>query len=760
MTDEDEEILREFIVESTEIVDQLDQEFVELEDDPSPRSRIASIFRAAHTIKGTSGLLGFHKLEALTHAGENVLAKLRDGKLDLNPEIISGLLGMVDAVRSILHAIESSGSEGDQDFSQLKNTLEALVSGVKSREKNGQKVEKERSRLPSAKEESSTVDTTEGKAREDIAIDYETKESVEVSSFLNNATNLSKEKVKAEDTTHVSLASEANVRVGVALLDKLMNVVGELVLARNQVLQCANIADDAALIAASQRLNLITSELQEGIMKTRMQPIGTVWAKFPRVVRDLAIACGKQVRLEMEGRETDLDRTIVEAIRDPLTHIVRNSVDHGIEAPEDRLRAGKPNAGTVSFRAFHEGGMVNIEVTDDGRGIDAQAVRAKAVERGILSAQAASSLSDREAVALVFQPGFSTARKVSNVSGRGVGMDVVKTSIEKIGGTVDIQSQKGEGTSIRVKIPLTLAIIPALVVTCRSQRYAIPQVNLVELVRVDSEEGGRGIEFVRDAPVYRLRGKLLPLVFLQDVLRSKKSEGIPPPTDFNIVILQADGRQFGLVVNSVEDTQEIVVKPLGRELKGISSFSGATIMGDGHVALILDVFGIAEAVGMRSGGVETMEVKAAPALEHLSESLLLFESIGKRRGGLPLNQVDRLEEVARDQIEKVGGHYVLQYRNRILPLLFVEDLCNEEEKPSFTTDAVQVIVIADSKNPFGLVVDHIADIVDRYDKVQKGVKRTGVIGCTVVQGKVTELIDLARASDLLGAASEKPKEAA
>jgi two-component system, chemotaxis family, sensor kinase CheA len=380
------------------------------------------------------------------------------------------------------------------------------------------------------------------------------------------------------------------------LLDKLMNLVGELVLARNQILQFSNGKEDVGLIAPSQRLNLITTELQEGVMKTRMQPIGNIWSKFPRTVRDVATMCGKQVRIEMEGKETELDKTIIEAIKDPLTHIVRKSVDHGIETPPKRVAAGKSAEGRLSLRAYHEGGQVIIEISDDGAGLDPEKLRRKAVEKGLITPEQSARMSEREATNLIFLPGFSTADKVTNVSGRGVGMDVVKTNIDKIGGTVDVQSKPGTGTTVRMKIPLTLAIIPALIVTNGGERYAIPQISLLELVRLEGEDAKKRIELIQGVPVYRLRGRLLPLVHLDRELRVDPSAKDPSEVDaVNIVILQADDRQFGLVVDHINDTEEIVVKPLGKQLKGIRTFAGSTIMGDGRVALILDVLGIAQA---------------------------------------------------------------------------------------------------------------------------------------------------------------------
>ncbi len=409
--------------------------------------------------------------------------------------------------------------------------------------------------------------------------------------------------------------ADTSIRVDVRLLDMLMDQVGELVLARNRIMQFSTIQEDRGLLTAYQRLDLITSELQEGVMRTRMQPIGTIWNKFPRVVRDLARECGKKVDLIMDGEETELDRTLIEAIRDPLTHLVRNAVDHGFEKPEARLLSGKSETGQLFLRAFHEGGQVIIEIADDGGGIDPQRIVRRAMERNLITAAQATQISQGEIIDLLFRPGFSTAEIVTNVSGRGVGMDVVKNNIEKINGTIDIQSQVGKGSTIQIKIPLTLAIIPALIIRCAGDRYAIPQASLLELVRLEGDAAGAKIETIQGAPVYRLRGKLLPLVYLHEALPHEDGTSKQPARKgnhvVNIVVLQADGRQFGLVVEHVLDTEEIVVKPLGKQVKDIAEFSGATIMGDGNVALILDVLGLAHRARVVSERRDALQTDAS-----------------------------------------------------------------------------------------------------------------------------------------------------
>jgi two-component system chemotaxis sensor kinase CheA len=537
---------------------------------------------------------------------------------------------------------------------------------------------------------------------------------------------------------------DSTIRVDVGLLDKLMNLVGELVLARNQVLQFTARLEAGTFNATSQRLNLITSELQESVMKTRMQPIGIVWGKFPRVVRDLAAECGKYIQLTMDGAETELDRTIIEAIKDPLTHLVRNSCDHGIERPEERVKRGKTATGRLSLRAFHEGGHVNIEISDDGGGINPERVKAKALQKGLISAEQGGRLTDREAMNLIFLPGFSTAEKISNISGRGVGMDVVKTNIERIGGVVDLTSGEGRGTTIKIKIPLTLAIIPGLVVTSAGERFVIPQVSLFELIRLEGESGLRQIERIHGTPVYRRRGKLLPLTFLNEILRSPARSGDSDVV--NIVVLQAEESEFGLVVDTINDTQEIVVKPLGKRLKGLSMYSGATIMGDGKVALILDVLGIAQRSGVlreaRSAMSSDKEKTAEPAGKD-RQTLLLFSVAHFERLAVPLSLVARLEEIPLSQIEQAAGRMVVQYRGEILPLIsLAAQLSPGQDSGLSAQQNVQVVVFNNGDRLIGLIVDRIVDIVEEQVTVRKSSDTFGLMGSAVVGDKVTDFVDL------------------
>ena len=736
-----DEIVAEFLIESHENLDQLDQDLVALEREPGSRELLSSIFRTVHTIKGTCGFLAFGKLEAVTHVGESLLSRLRDGEMSLNPELTSILLEMVDVVRSLLASIEESGNEGDADYSELVGRLRAVLDDAPARTLETPPAAKGTDEpslgaLLLAEGEIGVDDLTIALAEQEVG-DHRPLGEILVDDGAVTSEEVS-EALQAQAGARRSVA-DSSIRVDVDLLDALMNLVGELVLTRNQLLQWAATREDPELQRTAHRLNRIAGELQEGVMKTRMQPIDNVWSKLPRVVRDLCVSLGKSMRVEMEGRDTELDKTILEAIKDPLTHLVRNSVDHGVEEPSVRVAAGKLAEGRLLLRAFHEGGQVNIEITDDGAGIDPAKLRDKAVSRGMMTREAADQLGDRETLHLIFQPGFSTSAVVTNVSGRGVGMDVVKTNIEKIGGVIDVVSVIGQGTTVRMKIPLTLAIIPALVINAADNLYAIPQVNLLELVRLEREQALTRIETIQGTPVCRLRGALLPLVNLRHEL------GLPSvdrETTF-IAVLQADGRQYGLVVDDINDTEEIVVKPLGKQLRGVALYAGATIMGDGRVALILDANALAKQAGMVSDSSGAAAAAAVADVER--HSLLVIGLSDGRRVALPLGAVDRLEQFPLHRIERVGGHEVVQYRGEILPLVRL-DRALHSNGPEDVTDPIQVVVCQHRSRLVGFVVSQIHDIVEEELVVRTHLDTGGHKGSAVVGEHVTELVDVERAA--------------
>lgn len=724
------ETLREFLIEGFDNLEQIDRNLIALERDPTNESLLNSIFRSVHSLKGSSGFLAFRSVETLAHAGENLLGSLRSNRLVLDTEISRVLFSMIDRLRTILVAIERDGTEGSCDIEDMIKTLNEV----------------HQNHMVTQRQISQSSMSCESKSDARCAVESE-KFSASSEQSPSKLTDSSSSTIQ---DVAITSAADSTIRVDVALLDTLMTRVGELVLARNQILQFTGELGNTDLMRTTQRLNLITTELQEGVMKTRMQPIGNVWSKFPRLVRDLAVICGKEVRIEMRGKETELDKTIIEAIKDPLTHLVRNTVDHGIEKPDVRVSKGKPIEGCLTLRAFHEGGQVIIEICDDGAGLNLDRIKSKAIEKGLITQEHAARMQEQEISQLIFLPGFSTAEKVSNVSGRGVGMDVVKTNIEKIGGSVDLQTRPGFGTTIKIKIPLTLAIIPALIVSSAGNRYAIPQVNLLELVRLEGDQTNNSIECIQGAPVYRLRGRLLPLVYLRKVLNINEDKEAPPDT-VNIVILRADDRQFGLVVDRINDTEEIVVKPLSKQLKGVPVYSGTTIMGDGKVALILDVLGLAYAsqvISKLRDGALADSNSLAKESNGKQQTLLILGTGTSRRLALPISQVARLEKIPKKAVEFADHQEVVQYRGRILPLIrlasFLGLECGEiaESDLLVDDDLLNVVVYIENERSFGLVIDQIVDIVELPLQINHRSVREGLLGSAVIHERVTDLVDL------------------
>ncbi len=755
-----DDLIKEFLVESIENLDRLDSELVKLETDPSSQELLSSIFRTIHTIKGSCGFLGFSKLEKVAHVGESLLSRLRDGKLSLTPEFTSGLLAMVDAIRTMLGEIQTTEQDGNETYPELIETLNKL-------QNQGQEPP------PKAAAEAPSPKDASNKKQGDSAKETSAKSvpSASVPTQPEQAPPARPEPAAptaappgetptaqhpTDDSRSRNAAAET-IRVDVHLLDRLMNLVGELVLTRNQITQFSARQSDPNLASPAQQLNLLTSELQEEVMRTRMQPISNVFDKFPRVVRDVATARGKQVLIEMEGKETELDRSLLEAIKDPLTHIVRNSVDHGIEMPEERVARGKRPEGRLMLRACHEGGQVLVEISDDGAGIDTARVKSKAIERGVITAQQAARMSEGELLNLVFLPGFSTAEKVTNLSGRGVGMDVVKTNIDRVNGTVDLQSYPGKGTTIKIKIPLTLAIVRAVIIQSRGKRFAVPQVNIQELVRLEADRVRTDIESVHGVPVYRMRGRLLPLIYLSEELKLAKKTANQAEQDeaTNIVVLQANDHPFGLVVDEINDSEEIVVKPLSKHLRALKIFAGATIMGDGKVALILDVVGLAQNANLLSEASDrALAEKTAEVAESLDQNraekqtFLLFAGPDDARMALPLSTVARLEEFRASDVEKSGGEWVIQYRGKILPLIRLDVVLEERRSrlrhgnKTVEPDPLQVLVCNNEGRTIGIIVERILDIVEDRADVKSPATREGILCAVVINDRVTELIDI------------------
>ena len=779
MSSSDDRIVEEFLIESHENLDQLDRDLVTLEREPASREVLGRVFRAVHTLKGTCGFLGFARLQSVAHAGESLLSRLREGELALTPEMTNALLAMVDAIRIILASIEATGGEGEGDAELNAAVIDALQRFSPHKATPASPAPVRGLKKPAAK----ASPVPEQSAPAAPAPRFTEPQPSRLFDHLVEAGRIGRDKVDEAERlqklgdprrigeilvdqgllqphevlealvvhgdAHGGGVTEGHVRVDVGLLDRLMNLVSELVLARNQILQYVGTQDFGALPATSQRLNVITSELQEGIMKTRMQPISTLWNKLPRLVRDVSTACGKDVRLEMDGKDTELDKTVLEAIRDPLLHLVRNAIDHGIEGREIRTVCGKPAEGRLLLRAYHEDAQVYIEISDDGAGIPIERIKRKALERHLVEADRVEHMTDSDWANLIFLPGFSTAQQITNVSGRGVGMDVVKTNVEAIGGAVEVQTEPNVGTTIYLRIPLTLAIIPALIVTDGGERYAIPQANLQELVRLDTAAPGTGpsgpgaIEDVHGLPVCRLRGALLPLVQLRHALCAPDAtipRELPAGRTLNLVVLQSDGRVFGLVVDEINDAEEIVVKPLADHLKSVSGLAGATILGDGRVALILDVASIARHAGViTSSGRSATQADAAVA-GAWRRKLLLFRLNDERRVALPLERVTRLEELASTVIEHAGGREVVQYRGEILPVVRVAEVLGVD--PGEPDATMQIVVLPWRGRSIGLIAGRLIDIVDQIDAEQPVSNRRGIAGSTVLQQRVTDVLDV------------------
>lgn len=715
-----DEVVADFLVECHENLELLDRELVELERGTADRATVSSIFRIIHTIKGTPGFFGFDRLQSVTHVGENLLSRLREQELQPTPEIVTALLAMVDAVREMLAVVESSrgASDGEETYPQLVARIELLTATAD---------------VPPAEAAVS--------APRPAAVVASPPAVSEPSSPAHRAGKV----------------TDSSIRVDVHALDRIVNLVSELVLARNEILQLAGEVADGRLSAASQRLDVIAGGLQDEVMRTRMHPIGQLFGKFPRVVRDLAISCGREVRLVTSGTETELDRTVIDAIRDPLTHLIRNAVDHGIEPPEERSAAGKPTEGRLGLHAYHQNGQVVVEVGDDGAGIYPSVIRQKAVQKGLLTPESAAACSDEAALQLIFLPGFSTAVAVTGISGRGVGMDVVKTSIEGVGGTVDVLSTPGTGTTFRIRIPLTLAVIPALVVRSAGAKYAVPTADVVELVGVGdgiAAAGGEGaandIERVHDAEVYRLRGELLPLLDL-----SRALTGACPRRDGprDILVLRTAGRRVGLVVDQVLHTSEIVVKPLGSLLQAVPVVAGATILGDGSLALILDLLGLLAEAELHAlstdDGEDDLTPKAGPAAEE-DGGALLCQVGGARLVAVPLDATCRLEEFPDTAVEWADGREVVQYRGALLPLIRLRDvgrlnpaaMGGPEHGTAAEAAYLQVIVCPGSEGDIGLAVEHVVDLVTEPIVVLQPSSCLGVAGSGIVRGAVTDVIDV------------------
>jgi len=761
----DDELLTEFVVEANEHLADIENQFLAIESGGKDVDvdLVNEVFRGVHSIKGAAGFLGMTVLNDLAHSLENILNMMRNLELTPTSEIVDVMLRAADKLQGLINNIQDSNSV---DVTEHIAALEAIAAEQAPLATPAiEEVLPEPSQEELSAEQNSTVvtnlsssntgeDNDLGKKVEDVITalqDAELHENSE-NEQVEDSTAQTSPAAAQENSEKKNVAPEATIRVSVGVLDNLMNLAGELVLSRNQLMQAITTSERTGLDGIASRLDQVTSEVQESIMQTRMQPIGTVFSKFPRIVRDLSGKLNKQCDLNIEGKEVEVDKTIIEAIGDPLTHLIRNSIDHGIEMPADRQNKKKTASGTMNLRAFYQAGKVRIEIEDDGAGINPNNLKEKAVAKGIISAERAEQMADREAVRLIFHPGFSMAEKVTDVSGRGVGMDVVRTNISKLGGTVDVESTVGIGTNIVITLPLTLAIIPSLIVQCKDDRFAIPQVNISELVRVRREELDKRIGRINNAEVLRLRGDLLPLVRLEHAIGMKTSQPtkeVPSDSEstdreaINIIVVDTGRQPFGVIVDALHDSEEIVVKPLGRHLQECHCLSGATILGDGHVALILDVAGIAahEQIGSVSEDADESDEKSEFEANNDNQYMLLFSNHESEHFAVSMDVVSRIDRIRTDQIDSIGGQELIQYRNTTMSLLRLESQISA--KPPAPSDRLYVIVFEVGGKEVGLVtalLEDIREVTNEIDTTTFGER--GITGSVVLGDQTVRVIDL------------------
>jgi two-component system, chemotaxis family, sensor kinase CheA len=779
-----DDLLREFLTETSESLDTVDNQLVKFEQDPTDARILDNIFRLVHTIKGTCGFLGLPRLEALAHAGETLMGKFRDG-MPVTAGAVTLILSSIDRIKEILAGLEATENEPEGTDEDLIEKLHEMAEGdahAASAEVDAAPVEAAPVPVvaappvqPAATQGSLvdqilerplrpgevSLDDLERAFRETAieaapapravapaakpaapapapALKQEVASAPEAPAAAAKEKKPSAKRPAAEgDVQEADRIANQSIRVNVDTLEHLMTMVSELVLTRNQLLEISRRNEDTEFKVPLQRLSNVTAELQEGVMKTRMQPIGNAWQKLPRIVRDLSGELGKQIELEMHGADTELDRQVLDLIKDPLTHMVRNSADHGLETPAERAAAGKPEQGTIRLSAYHEGGHIIICIADNGRGLNSERIKTKAVQNGLVSEAELEKMTEAQIHKFIFAPGFSTAAAVTSVSGRGVGMDVVRTNIDQIGGTIDVKSVAGEGSSVTIKIPLTLAIVSALIVEAAGDRFAIPQLSVVELVRARANSEHR-IERIKDTAVLRLRNKLLPLMHLKKLLKIDDGSSSDPENGF-IVVTQVGSQTFGIVVDGVFHTEEIVVKPMSTKLRHIDMFSGNTILGDGAVIMIIDPNGIAKALGAAGSTAQGMADENAASHAASGEqltSLLVFRAGSAQPKAVPLGLVTRLEEISTDKIELSNGRYMVQYREQLMPLVQMNGVSVQ------TAGAQPILVFADDGRSMGLVVDEIIDIVEERLHIEVAGSGEGILGSAVIKGQATEVIDV------------------
>ncbi|WP_108662742.1 chemotaxis protein CheW [Acuticoccus kandeliae] len=762
-----DDLLAEFITDTYETLEQVDVRLVELENEADGTAMLNELFRMMHTIKGTCGFLGLPRMAGLAHAAESLMDRLRNGE-PVTHEAVDAMLRVADRLKSILGAIESGGGQEPEgsDEAIIAALNEAGSENAAAPKAEGDEAETEADAEAEAETEAETGAETgaapaepaaagDGGASAAAAKAMEPKKPPATAAANDSAKPAApKPAPKAEEKSEGGDQSgDRSIRVSVETLEHLMTVVSELVLTRNELTEIMRNEERTTHKLALQRLSTVTGELQQAVMSTRMQPIGNAWRKLPRIVRDVSSNLGKAIDLEMTGANTELDRQVLESIKDPLVHMVRNAADHGLELPSERVAAGKSEKGKISLNAYHEGGQILVEIADDGRGLDVDKIKAKAIERGITTVEEAERMSNEQVYSFIFEPGFSTAAKVTSVSGRGVGMDVVQSNVERIGGSIDVRSAKGTGSVFTLKIPLTLAILRALIVGVDDEDFAIPQTSVDELLKV--EPGGpHSIQLIKEAPVLRSRDRLLPVVDLRAVLQLPSAvdeNGQPRVADEStrgfVMVMRARGLRFGMLVDTVARTEEIVVKPMPAALRGLEIFSGSTILGDGRVIMIVDPNGVRSAAANPSeAAVQSVNKQAAEVeVEEEKQLLLIFRASTRNRKALPISLITRLEEVSLSDADQSDGQWHIQYNSELIPLVWFgdpPDPTSKERKP--------LLVMSDAGRSMGLLVDEIVDIVEDNVEVQIPSEQAGILGSAIISGGSTEIIDV---SYFLGLAS-------
>jgi len=758
-----DDLLRDFLTETNENLDVADTQLIKFEQDPSNAEILNNIFRLVHTIKGTCGFIGLTRLATLAHAAETLMDRFREG-MPVTSAAVGLVLSTIDRIKEILAGLEASeGIEPTGSDEDLISQLIAMASGEAAQPAAPAKAAKANKAAKPAEPPKSVApakveapvqtldrDLMPGEVSLDELERMFRETPVDPPKPVPAPAPKLVEKVTAPPAAAPAAAanddggghgpvSGQTIRVNVDTLEHLMTTISELVLTRNQLLEIARRSEDNEYKVSLQRLSTVTAELQTAVMQTRMQPVGNAWQKLPRLVRDLSNDLGKYIDLELTGAETELDRQVLDLIKDPLIHMVRNSADHGLESPSERIKAGKSERGVIKLAAYHQGGQIVIEVGDNGRGLDVARIRAKAIENGLSTEAEVSKMSDAQVFRFIFQPGFSTAAKVTSVSGRGVGMDVVRSNIEQIGGTVDVRSKLGEGSTFTIKIPLTLAILPALIVSVGQDRFAIPQLAVVELVRAQAGSE-HVIEQLKGAPVMRLRETLLPIVRLADLLGTADTTQVADPQAGFVVVMRVGGQVFGLVVDTVCQTEEIVVKPMSSKLRGVAIFSGCTILGDGRVIMIVDPNGVAQAATFASEAAAAHDgpgVSGEDKVDAALVSMLIVRAGSKEPKAVPLSLITRLEEVEASSVEYANGRQVFQYRGDLIPLVPAS-----EDMPKRTEGTLLVLVFTEGERSMGLVVDEIVDIVEDRLDIQLPSDVPGAFGAAIINGAATAVLDV------------------